>query len=132
MKRFAITPFWLAMLMGIMLAADPFRWEFGKEVTVGDASVILIPDASSGFSVGVRGAGKGADHALVVVFHSVTTSIHGKPQRLLLSEEHMAPIAGTRGYGATDFFHLRLEEIEYIRVEFFKETDRAEFGRVPK
>ncbi len=117
------------------IAADPPKWEFGKEVTVGEASVILIPEDSKpvpSFSVGVRGSGKGADHALVMVFYYVNTNISGRITRVLLHEEHMAPIAGPKGYGASDFFHLRLEQIEFIRVQFFKTTDEVELGRVAK
>jgi len=114
------------LLLG--LAADTPKWEYGKEVGSGDAGICLFrgqnPDA---FFVGVRGKAP-ADHALVEVFFYRAVS----GLRLLLHEEHLAPVAGSMAYGVTDEFHVKLSDIEFIRVHFFREVDTREFGREAK
>jgi hypothetical protein len=103
---------------------------FDEEMTNGDTAIRLIDateDKGGPFMVGVRTSVK-ADQALVQVFYHVRTLVFGASRDLLLHKESIAPIAGNEGYGATaDNFAIPRDQVQFIRVTFFKESGQVEF-----
>lgn len=129
--------FLLATLPSLALGAVSFDAEmqdsFEKDTWVRIIDAAGDNKQDNGFLVAVRTTLPGLLSALVAVFYEtevMLTAGVGKPTKLYLHEESMAPVVGRDAYGATNKnFAIPRDKIRFIQVTFYKEVARREVGR---